>query len=1005
MTLKEDMVDYDPSTGRMRSTPRQVFLELSSRCNLTCVHCSKDFGRDFGHPKVDLPMSTIRRLEPWLTAADFVNLNGVGESLMLPEFEDALEIAARGHAKISFNTNGINLTDRLCAKIVAHQVYSVVISIDGMESNQPIRGVPYSTIRQRVLALDRAKKASGSAYPRIGIAYTLMRRNLHELPRLLADLLPIAKIDTVHVQPLIVFYETLRDENIYLQCEVDEVVARCRELADKNHCLLTLFRSTFGEDERKHGVESSEVQLGQVSDKLGCIDPFYEIKIRSTGEVMSCSMGLMGGLNVNSGDLDSVWNHDWYLALRRRLYSKQFEGTCHACPYVFGSVDSQVAPLRAGAFHSQDERFRQGGYGKRTPAAKPTTNISFLGESRRKYVARGIYNVPLGRIAALGLSEKQLAVVEAVLERLDSCPIPFGRLLEGRGPIAIDIRERMTELPYYELIHEGARKLRNHEWNALTRRVLRDTVPFWVDRRAYEADLWATGRATQAEAERILAGPVLEWLRGTVHSHGGRVLVLGCGFGALSLDLARRGLQVHGVDDNPEAIDFARAMAADYPDLKLTYEAQDFDTLTLEPESADVICAWQSLHHLEHSHRIVRQARRALRPGGLLVLQDFMAQGEGEHALLRRFCDAKFLRWLARGSKVARMFGVRKSRGRPNGNHVPDAVVHRRTLIDRFPLTPEDLNPAPITPVERVTGAELLESIRSLFPGAQVTFERAFLDYGHTYRFVDELLRHEIPARHARFILRRLLNLDTFLARRKKYPPREFRVVAHKKETELASVDAVSKAKREVQLLFPHGRAHKTLSILVEEYLDVHPNCSDPVREVMHALWEAVEPFELKEDDPISDFNTAIGASFARRYLSNGLHLGQRDRWSVIGGFHNAAPAEGCRWFNGDGLVLIYLPKDTKMLHVVCRRGFRRDEQEEGIPVEMIIDGQSVGSQILKFDPADVEETRLLAYKVPDKPRGLVRIGIRARSFVPHDEIGNGDLRRLSFRIERIEPK
>jgi hypothetical protein len=37
----------------------------------------------------------------------------------------------------------------------------VVVSVDGMESNEPIRGVSYSTIRDRIMRLLEAKRAAG----------------------------------------------------------------------------------------------------------------------------------------------------------------------------------------------------------------------------------------------------------------------------------------------------------------------------------------------------------------------------------------------------------------------------------------------------------------------------------------------------------------------------------------------------------------------------------------------------------------------------------------------------------------------------------------------------------------------------------------------------------------------------------------------------------------------------------------------------------------------------
>jgi AdoMet-dependent heme synthase len=394
--LKEDLVDFDPESGRMRTPPRQVFLETTSRCNLACVHCSKDYGTTENHPSVDIDMKTVHRLLPWLRRAMSVNLNMVGEPLIHPEFDRILALASTGRPTIHFNTNGLLLTPQRCQELVRNRVGSVVVSLDGMESNRAIRGVPYTVVRDRVARLCRARREAMVEYPRVGIAYTLMRRNLHELPRVLRDVLPLG-VDEVHIQPLVIFYETLADEGIYAQrAEVRQVIGACREIATRHRALIRLFRSTLEDDERNDPAVASGpvLQNGPHSEWLGCVDPFYEIKVRSTGEVMACSFGQMPGLDVNTMELDEVWNHQWYRDLRRRLFHKRFEGPCERCPCIFGSAENQRAPLRPGVHHSRADRFLEGwrglaaAHGLHPSRRAPASSLYGVEDAARPAVAR-----------------------------------------------------------------------------------------------------------------------------------------------------------------------------------------------------------------------------------------------------------------------------------------------------------------------------------------------------------------------------------------------------------------------------------------------------------------------------------------------------------------------------------------------------------------------------------------------------------------------------------------
>jgi len=998
-SLKESLVDYDPETGRMRRSPRQVFLELTSRCNLACVHCSKDFGSEAGHPQVDLPADVIDRLEPWLLDAEAVNLNGVGESLILPSFPSVLERVTKGPATVSFNTNGLPLTASLCDQIVRHRASSVVISVDGIESNEPIRGVPYEVVRKRIFALAEAKARAASRLPRVGIAYTLMRRNLHELPRLLEDVLPRARIDSVHVQPLIVFYETLVDENVYGHPDVGPVLDRSRQIADRSGTVFTVFRSSFGADERVHGVV--EAQLGQTSERFGCIDPFFEIKIRSTGDVMSCSFGLTGGLNVRTSSLDEVWNHDWYRALRRRLYAKRFEGDCARCPYVFGSAAAQTSHLRAGVRHSHHERFAAAPPPTRARASSPPRDFPFrptpFVPTRSVYSARSPRPGAIEAVRRNGASPRaDLAILDAVVVAAERSAVPLERTLAPSGRFAEDVRDRLADLPYYERIHAPARARANDEWAALTRRAIGGGVPFWVDRPGYYADLVAGNGRAQLAAERILVEPGFRWVVERTRRHGGRVLVLACGFGALSLELARAGLEVVGVDDNPQAIEMAAALAALEPGLALRYGSQDFEGLTLPPSEFDVVCAWQTLHHQELSPRIAHQIWRALRPGGEAVLQDFLGE-EGEHPLQTRAGSEPALARVRRWSSVATRLGFGEAPPVP-----PRASERRTQLAAMFPPLPGDDTPRAIAPVERVTGRELVEAMRARFARVDLHLERGFLDYGHIYPLIASCATSGIPSRHLAAYFRALLLQDRWLVLRKKTPPREYRLVARKPQ---GASDAAAAAAPEDVSAFDgiDPAARRRLTRWVEAYRALYPASREPIAETLAGLSEAGRLLGADPKDARASLERGIQEAYGRRRIGDGLRLGDRDRYALLAGFHNAAPSEGCRWFDGDGRLLFFLPSDATAVRLRCRRGFRRDEQEEGIPVTVLADDIELGTSALRFAPSDVEEARELEFPLTPRSRGLVELRIRARSFVPHDEVGNGDRRRLAFRIERVD--
>ena len=105
---------------------------------------------------------------------------------------------------------------------------------------------------------------------------------------------------------------------------------------------------------------------------------------------------------------------------------------------------------------------------------------------------------------------------------------------------------------------------------------------------------------------------------------GMRVLDAGCGPGRHSLELARRGIRVVGVDASPEFVGLARAAAGDLP---VEFREADVRALTNAAEFDAVICLCQGGFGLlggdAHELDVVGRFATALVPGGRLALSAF----------------------------------------------------------------------------------------------------------------------------------------------------------------------------------------------------------------------------------------------------------------------------------------------------------------------------------------------------------------------------------------------
>lgn len=176
----------DPIPAREKH-PSKLFVELTTRCNLTCRMCVKQsLGNEIRQG--DMSRETFLALAPAFPRLKSLILNGIGESLLHPDLEDFIRIARQAmppEGRIGFQSNGLLLDEKRAISLVQAGLDRICLSLDAIcpDMFREIReGGEVEDLRQAFAALRSAGNACPDTRLQVGVEFVVMRDNLHQLP-------------------------------------------------------------------------------------------------------------------------------------------------------------------------------------------------------------------------------------------------------------------------------------------------------------------------------------------------------------------------------------------------------------------------------------------------------------------------------------------------------------------------------------------------------------------------------------------------------------------------------------------------------------------------------------------------------------------------------------------------------------------------------------------------------------------------------------------------------
>ena len=320
--------EYQLGKISLESSPRGIGIGAHWHCNANCVFCLGGYPRLF-----DLhtyKQFFEKRLSQILPKAEFINLCGFGELLLMPHCEDFLDYINQTlpFSNKIITTNGMPLSKTIDQKLTESQ-YSLQVSLHAPEKR-------LHRMLTRTEGFDRIIKQ---------IQFLLSTRKNHQSPSV--NLVFI--INTFNIESLPGFVE------FAAKLGADSVIANYMTIYTPAHLKLSCFFKQKVTINMFRQAEERAAKFGlalSLPPKFGsngskyprCSDPWQYLYVETEGSILPCCYAGAHIGYLYRDEFQEVWNGEFYKHLRESLVEGKESGWCKYC---YKNKPSNVNDIRS----------------------------------------------------------------------------------------------------------------------------------------------------------------------------------------------------------------------------------------------------------------------------------------------------------------------------------------------------------------------------------------------------------------------------------------------------------------------------------------------------------------------------------------------------------------------------------------------------------------------------------------------------------------------------------
>jgi MoaA/NifB/PqqE/SkfB family radical SAM enzyme len=323
----------------------KIYIEPTNRCNITCRTCMRN---TWDEPMGMMREETFARIIEGLRAIgsnSTIMFAGIGEPLFHPRIVEMVSRAKALGANVELITNGTLLTNECSHQLVDAGLDVLWVSLDGAtpESYADVRlGAALPEVIENLAYFRTIRKGFYQPKPEIGIAFVAMKRNIDDLPKVIAlgrsvgatrffvsNVLPY----TSEMREEILYTRTLKDiaylSSVWLprltlpKVDINESTREAFFSALRSGCSVTFAGNNLsGANDVCTFVESGAMAIGWDGSVSPCPPLLHNHTTFLRARKRILRRHIIG--NVAERDLTDLWNDPDYVAYRERVQGFAF---------------------------------------------------------------------------------------------------------------------------------------------------------------------------------------------------------------------------------------------------------------------------------------------------------------------------------------------------------------------------------------------------------------------------------------------------------------------------------------------------------------------------------------------------------------------------------------------------------------------------------------------------------------------------------------------------------